>query len=308
MREVETVRQKRIAELLKTLAINEGITESLVEGVTLFRVSNPQPRYPVMYDPRVIIIGQGRKRGYVGDQVYTYDAHNYLVLSIPLPFECEVEASPEEPLLGLWVQVTPITLGELLVAMDGAVSLSSAIPRGISSMPLTDAMNDAVIRLLECLGSLADSRILGRQYLREIVYHALRGEQGGALQALATRYSHFSLVASILMRIQTEYATPLDVRTLARDTGMSLSAFYRSFKAVTSSSPLQYLKSIRLHKARTLMLQEGLNAGIAAGQVGYQSASQFSREFKSLFGSSPAEEAAKMREKLSLLPSGSLEL
>jgi AraC-like DNA-binding protein len=255
-----------------------------------------------VYDPGIIIIGQGRKRGYLGDQVYTYDAHNYLVLSVPLPLECETEASPEEPLLGMIVLVTPAMLGELLVEMDGQVTVSREIPRGISAMPLTDDLTDAVVRLLECMKSPADSRILGNQNVREIVYRVLLGEQGGALQALATQYSHFSLIAGSLARIHADYADPLDLKAMAREAGMSVSTFYHRFRAVTSTSPLQYLKSIRLHKARTLMVQEGVNASTAAEQVGYESPSQFSREFKRLFGKSPIDEAAAMRARLSLSP------
>ena len=304
MREAKTVRHERIATLMQELAINEGDTESLLDGIALFRVSASRSKYAVMSCPGVTIIGQGSKTCSVGDQVCTCDAYNYLVMSVPLPLECQVDASPENPVLGLLVRVTPDILGELLVAMNGKVTLSNTMPKGIASLPLSDTLSDAVIRLLECLQSPADSMILGRQYSREIIYHVLRGEQGGALQALVTQYSHFNVMAGILMRMHEECATPLNVQTLARESGMSLSAFYRSFRALTSTSPLQYLKSVRLHKARTMMVQAGLNAGTAAGQVGYQSASQFSREFKRFFGSSPAEEAAKMRESLSLASSG----
>lgn len=300
MQAAETIRQERMAILMQELATDEGDTESLLDGITLFRVSASRRKYAVMSCPGVTIIGQGSKTCSVGDQVCTCDAHNYLVMSVPLPLECEVHASPENPVLGLLVRVTPAILGELLVAMNGKVPLSNAMPKGIASLPLSEALSDAVIRLLECLQSPEDSLILGRQYSREIIYHVLRGEQGGALQSLVTQYSHFNVMAGILTRMHMEYATPLNVQTLARESGMSLSAFYRSFKAITSTSPLQYLKSIRLHKARTLMVQAGLHAGTAAGEVGYQSASQFSREFKRFFGNSPAEEAAKMRESLSL--------
>ncbi len=288
--------KERLVELLETLVVGERFTPSLLDGVQFLRSSRPVPRGPVVYEPGIVIIGQGRKRGYLGGQVYTYDAYNYLVLSVPLPFECEtVEAGPEKPLLGLVVKVSPTSIGELLVEMDDHGSAEDQVPQGIYSTPLTDDLSSAAIRLLECLRSPLDSRILGPQIVREITYRVLCGEQGGALRAVANRQSHFSQIARVLRRIHLEYSSSIDVESLAGEAHMSVSTFHHNFKAVTSTSPIQYVKSIRLHRARALMTQEGLSAGTAASQVGYESASQFSREFKRFFGNSPADEAARMR-------------
>ena len=291
----DTSARGHLAEILGTLATQQGVTPSFLDGVQVFRADHPMPRTPLPYDPSIVIVGQGRKRGYLGDEVYTYDACNYLVLSVPLPLECEIEASPEKPLLGVKVPVTPTTLGELLLEMDDDVSAGGHVPRGIYSTPLTDELIDATIRLLTCLQSRMDSRILGPSTVREIIYRVLCDKHGAALRAVATRQSNFSQIARILKRMHTEYPSALDVETLARDANMSLSTFHHNFKAVTSTSPLKYLKSIRLHKARVLMVQDGLNVSTAAGHVGYESASQFSREFKRFFGNSPADEIAKMR-------------
>ncbi len=299
--------KERLVELLRKLAAQEGISQSILNGVQFMRANNSYPRAPVIYDQRIVIVGQGRKKGYLGDQVYTYGAYNYLVLAASLPFECETEASPEKPLLAVSIQVSSVGLGELLVDMDGDADDDRPAPLGIYSTPLTDAPISATVRLLECLCSPMDSRILGPQIVREITYRVLCGEQGGALRALATRHSSFGQIARVLRRIHSEYSNALDVETLAEDASMSVSTFHRTFKAVTATSPLQYLKSIRLHKARLLMLQEGLNAGTAAARVGYESASQFSREFKRFFGNSPVVESAKMRGMERLLPTLSTE-
>jgi AraC-like DNA-binding protein len=299
------IRKERLAELLGNLATQEGVSPSMLEEVRFMRANDHYPRGPVVYDPSIVIVGQGRKKGYLGGQVYTYDAYNYLVLAAPLPFECETEANPENPLLAMSIQVSSAALGELLVEMDDDVAAGRIPPRGIYSTPLTDELISAAIRLLECLHSRMDSRILGPQIVREITYRVLCGEQGEALRALATRHSSFSQIAKVLRRIHVDYADALDVETLARDVGMSVSSFHHNFKAVTATSPLQYLKSIRLHKARMLMVQDGLNAGSAAVQVGYESASQFSREFKRLFGNSPADESAKMRAMARVQPTAS---
>jgi AraC-like DNA-binding protein len=289
----------RLVALLSRLSVGEGITPSRLEGVSFMRSSRGAPRHPVVYEPGIFIIAQGRKRGFLGGQVYTYDAHNYLVLSVPLPFECEVEASRDEPLLGLSVRIEPGTIAELLLEMDDLPSAPVALPRGIFATPLNDVLCDSATRLLECLASPVEARILGPQIVREITYRVLRGEQGDALRAVAARHSHFGQISRALRRMHADYSGALDVETLARESGMSVSAFHHNFKAVTSSSPLQYLKAIRLHKARMLMVHEGLGAGVAAGRVGYESPSQFSREFKRFFGSPPADEAARVRVSLS---------
>jgi AraC-like DNA-binding protein len=302
MRALETNRKKRLVELLAALATQEGVTPSILEDVRFMRADSSYPRASVVYDQRIVIVGQGRKKGYLGDEMYTYDPYNYLVLATPLPFECETEASPDKPLLAVSIGVNLAVIGELLVEMEDDSQAWGVAQRGIYSTPLTDELIDATVRLLECLQSPSDSRILGPQIVREITYRVLCGEQGGSLRALAIRHGAFSQIARVLKRIHVEYANALDVETLANEASMSVSAFHHNFKAVTATSPLQYLKSIRLHKARLLMVQDGLNASTAAEQVGYESASQFSREFKRLFGASPADESAKMREMAQRVP------
>ncbi|GFE62652.1 AraC family transcriptional regulator [Geobacter sp. AOG2] len=295
METAQTAKKGRLAVLLERLATREGFTRSNMEGVTFIRANKSYPRAPVTYDPSIVIVAQGRKRGYLGEQVFTYDPCNYLVLSVPLPFECETEATPQEPLLAVSLKVDPTTLSELLMVMDDESAAHGAVPRGIYSTPLTDDLICAAIRLLECLESPLDSRILGPQIMREITYRVLCGEQGGALRAVAIRHGRFSQIARVLRKIHTDYGNGMDIESLASEANMSVSTFHHTFKAVTSASPLQYLKSIRLHKARLLMVQDGLNASTAAGRVGYESASQFSREFKRFFGNSPVDEAEKIR-------------
>lgn len=287
--------QGRLARLLGELARNEGLSPSLLPEVRFMKSLRSNPRGPVVYEPSIVIVGQGRKVGYLGHEVYTYDANNYLVLSVPLPFECECQAGPDEPFLAFSVHVDSVLLADLLLEMDEPAPPGGGLPRGMYSTPLTTELLDASLRLLEALRSPVESRILGPQVIREIVFRVLQGEQGGALRALAARHGSFSQIAKALKRMHADYPAALDIETLARDAGMSVSSFHHSFKAVTTTSPLQYLKNLRLHKARMLMTQDGLNASMAASRVGYASPSQFSREFKRFFGSSPVEEAQKLR-------------
>ncbi|WP_394848161.1 AraC family transcriptional regulator [Pendulispora brunnea] len=285
--------KSRMVSLLEGLTYQEGPQPSALPGVNLMRMSK-YVKTPVVYEPSIVILAQGRKIGYVGERVYTYDANNYLVLSVPLPFECETFATPGEPLLGLSISVTPGMLGELLLEMD-APSPSVETISGIYATPLTEELTGAGVRLLEALRSQADSRILGPQIVREITYRVLCGEQSGALRAVATRQGHFAQIGKVLRRIHENYAESFQIEDMAREASMSVTLFHQNFRAVTSTTPLQYVKTIRLHKARLLMAQQGVNASVAARSVGYESASQFSREFKRFFGDTPTEEAARVR-------------
>ena len=292
----------RLAHLLGEVAIEEGVHRTLIEGVRVARHSEPRPRTPVVYEPMIVVIGQGRKHGYLADQVYIYDPFHYLVLSVPLPLECEWKASPKEPLLLVSISVETTMLGEMLLEMDEDLLPVDPIPRGIATAPMSESLSGAVIRLLECLKCPIDSRMLGRQTVREIVYRVLSGEQGGMLRALASRDEHFTRIARVLKDLHADCAKPFSVESMAKRAGMSIAAFHHNFKLVTSSSPLQYLKRIRLDRAKRLMAHNGYNASTAARAVGYESQSQFSREFKRLFGMTPMEEAEQTRCRSSAWP------
>ena len=281
-------RDRRLAELLGDLARGEGFSPSRLPGVKFMRSTSPIVRGQVSYDPSIVIVAQGRKRGYLGGQTFTYDANHYLVLSVPLPFECETVASPDGPLLGISIGVTPAVVAEIMMEMEKALPIPMGKPQAIRANPLDDRMYDAAIRLVRALGSADEARILAPQVVREITYRVLCGEEGGTLRALAAPHTHFGQISRALQRIHTDYATPIDMASLASEAGMSISTFHAHFKAVTSSPPLQYLKTIRLHKARMLMVNEGQTASSACRLVGYESASQFNREFKRFFGDTPA--------------------
>ncbi len=286
---------KRMVKLLEPLAKNDGVADSVLDNVKFVRSGKHLPRHSIIYEPFIMIIAQGRKIVYLGDEIYKYDTENYLVVTTPLPMECETNASPEEPLLGMWIKVDPVMISELLIKMDSTKPLSRSTPRGVYSSKLTRVIKDAVIRLLECLNDPVDGQVLGSQIVREIVYRLLCDEHGEALRLLAVRHGRFSQMAKVLNRIHTDFESKLNIESLAEEANMSISSFHSNFKTVTSTSPIQYIKEIRLQKARLFMVQDGLNATEAASKVGYESASQFSREFKRHFGHTPADEATRMR-------------
>ena len=279
-----------ITTLLNSYAEKEGITESSLPQVKFHRASVPTIRGPIVYEPGIVIVGQGKKIGYLGEKVFTYDADNYFVVSIPLPFECSTITDGKEPYLAMTVSLDLKVLVQLLEEMEQEFSASDKIC-GYYSTPITEDIRDASLRLLKVLGDNRNSRILGPQILREIYYHVLCGEQGTALRALAARHTHFSRISRSLIRIHEDYSSALDIKTLADELYMSVSAFHHHFKEITSSSPIQYIKRIRLHKAKMFLVQDQLSVNEAAEKVGYTSVSQFSREFKRFFGESPSRAA-----------------
>lgn len=288
--------QAQMADKIARLAQGDGLTPSTVSGVKILYSTVHQPRTPVMYTPSVVIIFQGHKVGYLGSKVFQYDPKNYLILSVPLPFECETFASPEIPLAGISIQVDSQMLQDLMMTMgDDELEKPPGNTSGVNSAPLTEEMLCATERLLDVMSIARDARVLGPQIVREILYYVLCGSCGGALQALVNRHGHFNQITKTLRRIENHFADNLSVEQLAAEVNMSVSAFHHNFKAVTNTSPLQYLKSYRLHRARMMMLHDGLKASTAVIKVGYESASQFSREFKRYFGHTPSEGVAKQR-------------
>jgi AraC-like DNA-binding protein len=284
----ETNRLKLVG-LLTELAPKEGFHATILDGVKLRRSNRNEPRAPVMYEPSVYFVASGRKKGYVGDRCLVYDANNYLVLSVPLPFECEAQIGNGEPLLGVSVRLDIGVISELAASMDGCTAQQSRAVGCVYATPLDAALGGAVIRLLECIRSPVETSVLGPSIKREITYRVLCGPRRDTLLSMLGRNGDESRVHAVLRRIHARYSEPLTVAGLAAEVGMSVSAFHHHFKAVTSTSPLQYLKAIRLHKARLMILHDGFRAVVAADRVGYESASQFSREFKRLFGHSPAD-------------------
>lgn len=283
---------------LSSLARGQGFSPSLLSGVKFMRSTTHIPASPITYEPSIVIIAQGRKLGRLGEKTFVYDRDNYLVLTVPLPFECETFGTASRPLLGLSIGVTPALIAELVMQIERSPENSDEPPQAVEAAPLDEALGGAAVRLLESLHSPEEARILGPQIVREIAYRALLGPLGANLRALAAPQSHFGRIGRVLNRLHTDFAGNHDLETLAREAGMSVSTFHAHFKRVTASSPLQYLKTIRLHKARMLMVHDGLGAAGAALQVGYESASQFNREFKRHFGGPPAEVAARLRASL----------
>ncbi|MFK6084832.1 AraC family transcriptional regulator [Acinetobacter baumannii] len=293
--------QEEMAELILQLAPHEGHTRSLLDGVRLMRADRPLGRTPVLYEPSIVIVCQGHKRGYLADRVYDYDTQHYLVLSVPLPFSTETDASPDEPLLAVSVRLDMTAVADLVIEVDQQASATSTAPVGIVSTPLDATLADTTVRLLRALRSPLEARVLGPAIVRELCFRVLLGEQGAAIRAALASHGNFGRIARVLRRIHNDYAQPLDVAALAREAGLSVPAFHAHFKTVAATSPIQYIKSVRLHQARLMMIRDHVTAAGAAVRVGYESPSQFNREFKRLFGRSPGKETREMRSAFALM-------
>lgn len=299
----ETTSLESLAPLVRLLAPNEGYNLTALTSVRLLRSNRPLARTPVLYDPGIVIVCQGSKRGYFGDRTYVYDAHQYLAVSVPVPFTMETDASYEAPLLALYLHLDFQLAAELMLEIDRhAGAIRQVRPQSMMSSPLDGAMHATVKRLLQALADPLEADVLGPQLLRELYYRVLTGPQGGSIRAALGMQGRFGKIGRALQRIHACYAQKLDVAELAEEAGMSSPSFHSHFKAVTCTSPMQYLKSTRLHQARLLMLQEGMTAEAACLAVGFESSSQFNREFKRLFGMTPAKEVRRMRESFVLPP------
>ncbi|WP_413728992.1 AraC family transcriptional regulator [Sodalis sp. RH22] len=286
-----------VGHLLR-LASNPGYNHSLLPGVRLLRANAALERTPVLYEPCIVFVCQGRKRGFLGDAVFVYDARHYLVLSVPLPFASQTEASADEPMLAISMKLDFKLLAEVMLTLSRQKPAGYAAPASMVSTPIDEALSEAILRLVKILGSALDCQVLGEGIIKEIYYRVLLGEQGEALRAALDNQGHFGQIARAMQKIQQQFAARIDVTELAANAGMSIPAFHAHFKAVTQSTPMQYLKSTRLHQARLLMVRSGLSAAEVAIRVGYESPSQFSREFKRLFSRSPRQEAVRMRDLL----------
>ncbi|UPG91192.1 AraC family transcriptional regulator [Luteibacter aegosomaticola] len=293
--------QARTVELLRGLAPDEGYNLTAIPSVRILRSDRALARTPVLYDPGIVIVCQGRKRGYFGDELYLYDEHQYLAVSVPVPFTMETDATPERPLLALYLHLDFALAAEVAEQIDREGTAEPVQPpRSMMSTPMDDAMQSSVLRFLEALQRPLDAAVLGPALLRELYFRVLTGAQGSAMRnALALR-GQFGRISQALRLIHASYAEPLDVAQLASEAGMSAPSFHSHFKAITQVSPMQYVKSTRLHQARLLMVRQSLTAEAASHAVGYTSPSQFSREFRRLFGTTPAAEARRMRESFAL--------
>ena len=290
-------RQQELTARVARLAPFDGTHQSALPSLALTRSSVPTLRMPTVYQPCLGIVVQGRKRAVLNDEVFHYDALNYLVVSVTLPGMGQVlDATPERPYLSLRLNLDLEEIARLVLELgDRGPSLATA-DRGLFVARLDEPLLDAVLRIVKLLDTPEDIRVLAPVVQREIYYRILRGELGSRLVDLAQSEGGNHRIVRAIEWLKQHYAATLRIEELADAVHMSPSALHHRFKAVTAMSPLQYQKHLRLHEARRLMFADGIESATAGHRVGYESASQFSREYRRLFGAPPRSEIARLRE------------
>ncbi|HEX3397164.1 MAG TPA: AraC family transcriptional regulator [Steroidobacteraceae bacterium] len=290
-------RHQELSARVARLAPFDGSHQTAVRCLAFNRGSVPTVCMPMVFQPCLAIVVQGRKRAVLNGEAFNYDALNYLVVSVTIPGMGQiVEATPEHPYLSLRLNLDLEQIARLVLELGDRAPSPATTDRGLFVARLDEALLDAVLRMVKLLDTPEDIDVLAPIVQREIYYRLLRGELGHRLVDLAQSGSGNHRIVRAIDWLKQHYAAPLRIEELADTVHMSPSALHHRFKAVTAMSPLQYQKHLRLHEARRLMFADGIESATAGHRVGYESASQFSREYRRLFGAPPRSEIARLRE------------
>jgi AraC-like DNA-binding protein len=286
-----------LVALIARTATHDGAHDTPIPGLAMTRASAPSDAVLMIQEPCLCLIAQGKKRVALGTEELLYAPDRFLMVSVGVPITGRVvEATPERPYLGIRLEFDPTLLASLVVEVDGGEPSEMGGALGISVGQLEPALRDAMVRLLRLLDTPRHIPMLAPLIQREILVLLLLGPEGGRLRDIARHNGHAYRIARAIDLLRRDYARPIRVEEIAREVGMSVSGLHHHFKAVTAMSPLQFQKRLRLQEARRLMLGEGMDAAGAAFQVGYESPSQFSREYRRLFGAPPRQDVTRIRE------------
>lgn len=286
-----TLPAHRLATLsvqLRAHAERDGFTPAALDGITFMRADATLPRAPVLQEPSLVLLAQGLKRGFLGQDTVAYRAGQALAVALPMQFDCDTVVGADGPMLALAVRLDLGLLAELALKMALPPARDTHWGLGMQVLDMDEPMADTTERLLRCLGSPMDTRLLGDSLVRELHYRLLSHPAGQGWATLAVQHGRRSPLRHVIATLAHRLAEPLNMDALAREAHMSPSAFYQAFRELTGHSPLQYLKALRLHRAHALMHEQGHGAAQAAALVGYASPAQFSREFKRHFGHPPS--------------------
>lgn len=263
-----------------------------IDFLQVSKVDHSEPSYSATA-PLLVVMAQGGKVIHLGDEIFEYRAGQFLVVTTELPVTGHFIASPAVPSLAMSIELRPSVIAPLLLK---ATSVARAAEPAIATGEASEELLDAVARLLRLLDRPSDAPVLAPLIEQEILWRMLTGPHGGMIRQVGLADSALSQVSRAIQWIRENYAEPMRVEDLAALTSMSPSAFHRHFRAVTAMSPVQFRKRIRLQEARALLVARAGDVAGVAHLVGYDSTSQFTREYRSLFGAPPAQDAARLRE------------
>ncbi|ASW08191.1 AraC family transcriptional regulator [Rhizobium sp. 11515TR] len=295
----EWSRRRELVELAGLLAPSQGYNPTALAGVRILRTEAVLHDVPVLYKPGAVFVLQGRKQGVLEGEVYLYDEEHYLAVSVPVPFRMESSASAERPLLAVYLEFDMLLAAEIASEVGARQSGSAAGKvRSLISSRMEPVIEDVVLRLLRALSDPVELTVLGAGILRELHYRVLVGPQGGAMISALQQQGISGKIVRSLARLRETYNSEISVAALAREVGMSVPSYHVHFKALTGSSPMQYVKAMRLHEARLMIARQSGTIAEVAASVGYVSAAQFSRDFKRHFRRTASEEAKWVRQHL----------
>jgi AraC-like DNA-binding protein len=293
-----TVMRAELAAMIDRIAVADGPHETAIPRLTLARASHMQHPVHAIYEPAFCVLAQGSKRVLLGGEVYIYDSSQYLVVSQNLPVSGQVVgATPETPYLGLRLSFDVKDIAALALDLKlRETSPPRASQRGIFTGDLSTTLLDPVLRLVKLLDAPEDVPALAPLITREILYRLLKSPDGGRLAQMAVADGHSQRIAHAISVLSRRFQEPLRVEDLADQVHMSVSSLHQHFKAVTAMSPLQFQKQLRLQESRRIMISEDVDAATAGHRVGYESQSQFNREYSRFFGLPPARDVKRLRE------------
>ena len=271
--------------------------ETPIDGLALTSAAAPTGPIHAVYRPSLCVVAQGAKTSMLGDRVYRYEAGKCLIASMAAPIRAEItRATPERPYLAFSLTLDPATISDLLLGLEGADD--SPIGAALAVHDFGPELADPLIRLLTLCDRPQDIAILAPLIRREIAWLLLKGPMGPALRQIGLAGSHMARIGRAAAYIRERFADPLNIQQLADVAGMSPATFHRHFKAVTAMTPVQYQKQLRLQEARRLLLSDGADVAHVGYAIGYESPSQFSREYRRLFGSPPGRDGREIRRML----------
>jgi AraC-like DNA-binding protein len=292
--------ENALEALGKSIARWTGNSDRIVTaipGLILARLEKPSEPVSIMFEPRVCMIAQGAKRVQLGDDAYVYDPHHFLLTSVDLPtFVQVIKASPEKPYLGLVMNIDQREISQLMVDSNLPPPRPQQSSRGMATGEVTLPLLAAIQRLIDLFAEPKDIPILAPIIKREVFYRLLVSDQGARLRQMASTGSQSQQIARAIHWLKDNFTKPLRIEALAAQVNMSTSTFHHHFREVTAMSPLQYQKWLRLNEARRLMLAENKDATTTAFEVGYESPSQFSREYGRMFGAPPLRDITNLRQ------------
>jgi AraC-like DNA-binding protein len=285
----------QLVVLAGQLATRLGYNQTALGCVRILRTEAVLNDIPVLYKPGAVFVLQGSKHGILDGEIYLYDEDHYLAVSVPVPFRMTSKASPQRPLLAVYLEFDMQMAVEIAMQVERFGPPASAKPRGLSSSRMDSRLEDVLLRLLMALDDPAEVAVLGGCILRELHYRIMSGPQGGAVMAALQRKGTSGKLVESVAWLRENYGSEIAVADLARKVGMSVPSYHVHFKELTGSSPMQYVKAMRLHEARLMIARQTGTIAEVAASVGYVSPAQFSRDFRRHFGRTASEEVKWVR-------------